>query len=224
MCERVRPSGNTTVSDLYRRAFLRNCHRWLAAGYALLDVASLSTAQEPAITGELVRAMKEARLQANAPTWMIRMYVADDPPVNAPGRLGRQRRRVDIEFERSERGITYQFHCEAKRLYRSDSVVEYLGSEGLGMFLAGEYACTENVGGMIGYVQSQSPDEWIGRLKVALTKGSAKYAVQREGELQPARLAPELPQIYQSTHERLAIGRPILVFHMFMLFVDFDSS
>jgi hypothetical protein len=40
--------------------------------------------------------MKEARLRANAPTWMIRMYVADDPPVNAPGRLGKDRRRVVI--------------------------------------------------------------------------------------------------------------------------------
>lgn len=224
MCERLRPSGNTTVSDLYRRAFLRNCHRWLAAGYALLDVASLSTAQEPAITGELVRAMKETRLQADAPTWMIRMYVTDDPPVNAPGRLGKQRRRVDIEFERSERGVTYQFHCEAKRLYRSDSVVEYLGTEGLGMFLAGEYARTEDFGGMIGYVQSESPDKWIGRLKVALTNGSAKYAVQDDRGLQPAGLGPELPQIYQSTHQRTTIGRPILVFHMFMLFADIDSS
>jgi hypothetical protein len=53
--------------------------------------------------------MKAVKLRADAPTWMIRMYVADDPPVNAPGRLGKRRRRVDIEFERSERGVAFHF-------------------------------------------------------------------------------------------------------------------
>src|SRR5258708_4855311 len=163
-----RPRGTPGGRALYRLAFIRSCHRWIVVGYSMLDVRSLSRAQEPAITGELVRAMKEAKLKADAPTWMIRMYVADDPPVNAPGRLGKQRRRVDIAFERSERGFTFHFHCEAKRLYRSDSVAEYLGEKGLGMFLSSEYARNEDVGGMLGYVQSESIAVWMARLKAAL--------------------------------------------------------
>src|ERR1039458_4024024 len=190
-----RPPGTPSGRALYRLAFIRNCHRWLATGYTMLNVRSLSRVQEPAITGELVRAMKKAKLKADAPTWMIRMYVADDPPVNAPGRLGKQRRRVDIEFERSERGLTFHFHCEAKRLYRSDSVAEYLGEEGLGMFLAGEYARDENVGGMLGYVQSEGTAEWMPRLEAALANGHAKYAVTSDGALEIATLLPELPQI-----------------------------
>jgi hypothetical protein len=186
----------------------------------LLDARSLATASEPAITGELVRAMKEAKLIADAPGWMIRMYVADDPPVNSPGRLGKHRRRVDMEFERSERRTTFHFHCEAKRLYRSDSVVEYFGSEGLGMFLAGEYARNELAGGMLGYVQTENTDEWIDRLKAALTLEQVRYGVTNNGQLQAAELIPELPQIQASEHERPSIGRSIRIYHKLFAFLN----
>jgi len=225
VAERFRRSvGAAAGRALYELAFIQNCHRWLAAGYQRLDIRSLSAAPEPAITGELVCAMKDARLQRSAPTWMIRMYVADDPPVNAPGRLGKQRRRVDIEFERSERGSTLHFHYEAKRLHRSDSVAEYLGKEGLGMFIAGEYARDENVGGMLGYVQSEGTTEWMARLKAALTNERAKYSVTSESALEIAALLPELPQIHRSEHERLAVGRPILIFHTLLVFTNSDST
>ena len=221
MAERLRrPSRAAASRSLYQLAFIRNCHRWLAAGYQRLDVRSLSAAQEPAITGELVRAMKEAKLQSDAPTWMIRMYVADDPPVNAPGRLGKQRRRVDIEFERSERGTAFRFHCEAKRLYRSDSVLEYLGSEGLGMFLAGEYGHHEEIGGMLGYVQAEGVAEWLARLAVALANGHAKYAVRGDGGFEVAGLIPEMPKIRRSWHERSTVGQPILIFHTLLMFTS----
>lgn len=219
MAERSKRSDVAANRWLYHLAFIRNCHRWLAAGYALLDVRSLSRAQEPAITGELVRAMKEAKLRADAPTWMIRMYVADDPPVNAPGRLGKQRRRVDIEFERSERGSAFRFHCEAKRLYRSDSVPEYLGNEGLGMFLTGEYARDEESGGMLGYVQSGDVPEWLARLTTALAANKVKYAVTSDGAFEVAGLISELPHVHRSRHERSAIGQPILIFHTLLLFL-----
>jgi hypothetical protein len=224
VAERFRRSVRAAAgSSLYQLAFIQNCHRWIVAGYQRLDKRSLSAAPEPAITGELVRAMKDARLQRSAPTWMIRMYVADDPPVNAPGRLGKQRRRVDIEFERSERGFTAHFHCEAKRLYRSDSVSEYLGKEGLGMFLTGEYARDENVGGMLGYVQREAAADWMARLKSALTNEQAKYGVTSENALEVAGLLPELPQIHRSEHERLTVGRPIHVFHTLLVFTSSDS-
>jgi hypothetical protein len=225
VAERLHSShGTSRGRALYHLAFIRNCHRWLAVAYAMLDMRSLSMAQEPTITGELVRVMKEARLKADAPTWMIRMYVADDPPVNAPGRLGKQRRRVDIEFERSERGFVLHFHCEAKRLYRGDSVVEYLGKEGLGMFLAGEYAREEDVGGMLGYVQTEDAAEWMARLEATLATGPAKYNVTNDGALEIAALLPELPQIHRSKHKRSSVGRPILIFHTLLVFANSDST
>lgn len=212
--------GRTASRSLYRLAFIGNCHRWLAAAYATLDPSLFSKAQEPAITGELVRAMKEVKLRATAPTWMIRMYVADDPPVNAPGRLGKQRRRVDIEFERSERGAVFCLCFEAKRLYRSDSTSEYLGDEGLGMFLRGEYARDEDTGAMLGYVQKESVDTWVSRLRAALDASLDLYQVTSEGQFAAALLIPEFPQTHRSVHLRPSVGRPILVYHTFLLFTS----
>jgi hypothetical protein len=207
-------------SSLYHLAFIRNCHRWLAVGYSLLDARSLATAPEPVITGELVRAMKEAKLRSDAPTWMIRMYVADDPPVNSPGRLGKHRRRVDMEFERSEKGATFHFHCEAKRLYRSGSVSEYVGQEGMGMFLTGEYARNEHVGGMLGYVQTENEDNWISRLRTVLASDQQTYQVASDGQLNVAELITEPPRIQVSKHERPLVGQPIVIYHTLLAFLS----
>jgi hypothetical protein len=207
-------------SSLYHLAFIRNCHRWLAAGYSLLDARLLATAPEPAITGELVRAMKEAKLRSDAPTWMIRIFVADDPPVNSPGRLGKRRRRVDMEFERSEKGATFHFHCEAKRLYRSGSIREYVGQDGLGMFLTGEYARNEHVGGMLGYVQTEDEEKWIARLRTALASDQQAYRVASDGQLNVAGLITELPRVQVSRHDRPPVGQPIIIYHTFLSFLS----
>ena len=48
---------------------------------------------------------------------------------------------------------------EVKRLGKGNPVSRYLGAKGLGCFLSGSYAGTEQRGGMLGYVQSD--DEQI---------------------------------------------------------------
>ena len=65
---------------LYRHAFIRNCHRWLAAGYAILDLRALSRTEEPAITGELVRAvlrkLEQKDVASTSPSWRLRQEPA----------------------------------------------------------------------------------------------------------------------------------------------------
>ena len=80
----------TSDRPVYKLSFIRRCHQLLAYGYAELKPATLHAEQEPAITGELVRAMKSVQERADAPRWMIYLHIADDPPVNAPGRLGKR--------------------------------------------------------------------------------------------------------------------------------------
>jgi hypothetical protein len=121
----ARPPSNT---PLFQLAFVKKCHSLIALGYALLDTASLGNAEETSITGELVRAIKTILESEDAPTWAVHFFVADDPPQNTPGRFGKRRRRVDIEIERGQRGIRPRLHFEAKRLYHSGSVRDYLGS------------------------------------------------------------------------------------------------
>src|ERR1700726_4907458 len=96
--------GSSANFILYRAAFIRNCHTLIARGYSALSHASFRDKQETEITGELVRSIKYVLQRPDSPPWMDRFFVADDPPVNAPKRKGKSRRRVDIEIERGEHG------------------------------------------------------------------------------------------------------------------------
>jgi hypothetical protein len=210
----------TSDRPVYKLSFIRRCHQLLAYGYAELESAILHAEQEPAITGELVRAMKSVQERADAPRWMIYLHIADDPPVNAPGRLGKRRRRVDIEFERPERGRRPRFQCEAKRLYQNDSLEKYLGKDGLGRFLAGDYSRDEDVAGMLGYVQARSVAAWVGDLRSALGGNRLKHEISSSEPLVSANLGAELIATWLSEHRRLAMGRPIAIYHSLLLFHD----
>lgn len=211
----------TTLSNtlLYQNAFVKKCHTLIALGYARLNAPSLRAAQETVITGELVKEIKTVLQNDDAPRWMAHFYVADDPPQNAPGRLGKSRRRVDIEFERGGgRGIRPRLHFEAKRLYNTSSVGAYLGEEGLRLFVLGEYAAMQDVGGMIGYVQLEEPTEWVNKIGEALSADPVRFGIRLPPGLLPAVLTAALELVAVSHHDRVAIGRPILIYHTFLRF------
>ena len=141
--------GTSANLILYRAAFIRNCHTLLARGYSELSPSAFQGAQETEITGELVRSMKSVLQRPDSPVWMDHFFVADDPPVNAPKRKGKSRRRIDIEIERGEHGPRPRLQFEAKRLYSSNSVSEYLGADGIRLFVSGEYGAGQVEGGML---------------------------------------------------------------------------
>ena len=206
-------------APLYQSAFVKKCHTLIALGHARLSAPSLSAAQETEITGELVREIKAVLQHDAAPGWMAHFYVADDPPQNAPNRLGKARRRVDIEFERGgQRGFRPRLHFEAKRLYRSGSVSDYLGAEGLGLFVAGEYASTQDVGGMIGYVQSDQPAIWVEKIRNGLAADAARFGFRVPPGLVAVSLSASLELTQLSHHDRIAVGRPVAIYHTFLRF------
>ena len=102
--------------------------------------------------------------RSEAEPWMDHLELRDDPPQNVEGVYGRKRPRIDIEFVQVIRGKRPQYHIEAKRLYRSDSVSEYLGKDGIQMFINGQYATEWPSAGMIGYVQADKCAAWFARL------------------------------------------------------------
>ena len=156
------PSGEQ--QSLYRLAFVKNCFVLLVRAHGGLDTRSLKAAEEPHITGELVRLARALLESDNADPWMEHLEVLDDPPQTLAGRYGKNRPRIDIEVVRTGRGTRWRFHIEAKRLYRSDSVNEYFGPRGLQMFIHGEYAGSWSSAGMLGYVQSDTCAVWLRRL------------------------------------------------------------
>lgn len=219
------PGSATSNTLLYQDAFIKKCHALIAQGYSRLNKPVMQVADEPVITGELVKEIKNVLESDDAPGWMAHFYLADDPPQNVPGRLGKSRRRVDIEFERGgRRGARPRLHFEAKRLYKPTSVGAYLGDEGLSLFVRGEYAATQDIGGMIGYIQIDTPAEWIQRIRASLIADPERFALHLPPGLIPAHLDEGLESSQMSHHDRGTIGRPIAICHNFLRFNSAPSA
>ena len=211
----VVPLSNTAV---YQLAFVKRCHEILGRGYQNLHPQDLHQAQETEITGELVKAMRDFLEGDDGPSWGSHFFIADDPPQNAPGRLGKKRRRVDIEFERAQRGPRPRLHFEAKRLHKSGSTAEYLGEDGLSLFVKGEYAAKQNAGAMLGYIQKKKPTEWIEKIRTSLTASPKRYSFKLVPGLVKERLTVHLAETHRSNHDRKKLGRPIAIYHTFLQF------
>jgi hypothetical protein len=169
----------------------------------------------------LVRGIQQVIESDDAEDWMPSFEVHDDPPQNVAGRLGRSRPRVDIEFRRSSgRGGRLRFHIEAKRLYRSDSVKEYFGSDGLGCFIDGRYGIHETAGGMLGYVQTLTSNEWLGRLKQGFADRIGALRVVQGTTLAEADGLQDLGHLQRSCHGRepAELGQ-IEIFHLQLEFL-----
>lgn len=210
--------GSSDNKPQYQRAFRRNCHELLAMGYQRLDCRSFQSAEEPTITGELVRSMQEVQEAKDAPDWAIWLAVKDDPPQNVGGRLGKRRRRIDIEIERYRRGKRPRFRFEAKRLHGSSSLSAYLGTDGLMLFITGSYAPDNEEAGMLGYVQKDTPSSWSRLLGERMSAASEKYRLRPSGNLQRADLTDRIEDCHESSHDRPSLGQPITIFHTFLVF------
>ena len=204
--------------DEVHEAFIRNCHELMAMGYARLDHGSLRTAEEAEITGELVDSIREATEAPESPRWVERYECADDPPLSTPGRRGKRRRRVDLAFVRTQHGPRPRFQVEAKRLYCGGSVGAYLGTEGLGRILSGDYAAKHSDAGMLGYVQVDTPAKWATRIEKRLGNSPAQYAVRANGGFCASRVSSLLEHTYRSSHERISVGMPVDVYHTLLAF------
>ena len=156
--------GPPEQQALYRIAFARNCMALVVRAHNRMTASTLRTAEEPHITGEIIRKAQEIVESDQAEPWMDHIEIKDDPPQNVAGRVGKKRPRIDFEFVQVGRGRRPRFHIEAKRLYRSDSVNEYFGAGGLLMFVDGTYAPEWPSAAMLGYVQSDDCAVWLNRL------------------------------------------------------------
>ena len=212
---RLATSSNT---PLYTQAFRRHVHQLVFMGYQRLDPPTFRNREEPEISGELARAILEARDAEDAPRWASRYTVHDDPPQHAKDRFGKERRRVDIALERVGRGRRPRFQFEAKRLHAGSSVGQYLGSSGLGCFLTGDYAAENPMAGMLGYVQAGDEGTWASRIKARMHKSPGQYRLRPDGPWTKIRLAAGLKHTYETRHDRQHPLSPVLISHVLLRF------
>ena len=215
---RSRPGGSSKNSSRVWNVFVRRVHQLVHHGYDRLQPATYAQTEETAITGDLVEAIDFVLSDRNEP-WMVAFSVHDDPPVNNGSRKGKQRKRVDLRIDSGAFQPRARFRFESKRLGKRHTAKVYLGPEGLGCFLRGDYARDEDEAGMMGYVQSDDLDTWGNKIAIELTKSPTSYSVDPTLPFsKQARASTASSQAYCSRHHRLTVGRTILIDHVLLLF------
>lgn len=212
-------ADTTDIRAAYAAALRFHAHELIALGYERMDNPSYVKWEEPAITGELIRVMRELLESDEVPDWAVYYSIADDPPLNVAGKLGKSRPRVDIEFERSGvRGLRPRLRFEAKRLGKTSghTVSAYLGADGMGCFISGKYPLTHDEAGMLGYLQSGSEKDWSDQIEGALSENADKYCVAPEPYHQQKICT--LEHTYVSHHYAMPKASIIIIHHVFLRF------
>lgn len=166
----------------------------------------------------LVKSIETALEDDHAPDWVIWYAVYDDPPINKDSRHGKHRQRVDVKIVRHLKGKRPKMQFEAKRLYNGSSVSKYLGNEGLGCFLSGEYAHEHQEAGMLGYVQIDSETAWAKKIKHRIEKKPQNYGLCEKSKWTKTSIVPGLGYTYRTYHNRTKIKEPIGISHVFLKF------
>jgi len=145
-------------------AFRRHCHRFLAIGYQhALSRIQNEPDEETDITGYICEAI-ESWFLIN-PHEAFLFFIKDDPSLSGGGRTGKRRLKMDIIISYAA-GKRPEFFFEAKRLHRTKAVASrYIGEKGMGCFISGRYASHCQEAAMLGYVQSDTPQDWQAKLQ-----------------------------------------------------------
>jgi hypothetical protein len=210
----------TDDSNEYQKAFRKKVFTLLKMGYDRLETISFNDAVEEDITGEITRNINEILVDRSSPRWVSYFAVHEDPRINVAGRRGKHRQRVDIEFERVCHGPRPRYSFEAKRLCTNTHATmgEYMGSTGLGEFLSGNYARDKIEAGMLGYIQSDTPELWSTKALKTFKKEPEKIKACPDGNWTNVVIIDELPHCFRSKHHRISEEDPITIYHTFLVF------
>ena len=211
-------TGSSTNRSSYRVGFLRDAHRLIARGYARMTPVNFSNTVEEDITDLLVREINAAIAAPGSDAWMKRYDVVDDLHVPHPTRRGKRRPRVDVQISYTKIFPWPRLHFEAKRLGPGNAVGKYTGRKGLGCILAGDYARTHDEAGMLGYVQSDNCAVWAKKIETKLHSNPVAYEMVAGTNWRSKAVTSEISTVYITNHTRIAVGRPVAVYHTLLIF------
>ena len=205
----------------YKAGIHRDALYLIVAGHQRLIAGNddYSDTVEEDITGELTKCTNEYINSLSSPDWTRHFYVQEELRENTNGKKGKNRPRVDIVCIFTGRKPKEFLRFEAKRLRKPGFTVgKYLGKEGLGEFIAGNYAAGDDTAGMLGYVQSDDCDYWARKISDGMRKKKKEVGLMKGGQWQKAHL-DNIDQCYQTRHNRPTIKRELLVYHLLLVFV-----
>jgi hypothetical protein len=212
---KVKPNKAPTVAANLRQSFVKKVHLLLAAAYEKLKL-SVWKKEETDITGLLTKEMNAVIESPNRPRGTTCYVALEEVYINTnPALFGKRRKRVDIEVQSLEHIPRPHFQFEAKRLYDSHGLTDYVGKDGLACFLSGDYGVGHLDGGMLGYVQSDDEDFWRDKIEKELISDRAKHQLAARGKVwKPRPPTPGLDYSYLSTHKRSKGS--IVIHHTFL--------
>ena len=221
----IRATSDQTRTDntgdpVLRLAFIGNVHRMLALGYSRLDAPKYHDADENLLTQEFAAALRKVANDAGSPRWAAQFVVHEKQKQNDGKRQGNYRLELDIVLERTQHGRNPTFVIEAKRLGPRHPVTTYLGPKGMGAFISCEYAKEHGDAGMLGYVQSQTMDQWCDSIGRELGAPNANYHVETNGTWQPHAFRGGPAKTYCSRHTRSGNRGAITIYHTLLNFTS----
>lgn len=92
----------------------------------------------------------------------------------------------------------------------------YVGEQGMGCFISGQYQSGGNIGSMLGYVMTRTIDDAIASIDEALTAGHSTLRLNEPFSLQRSAIVPNEPYVRQTTHT-LDSGE-FRIMHLFVKF------
>lgn len=218
--------GLSANSNELRQVFVARVHQLIYMGHERLRDRDLSKTAEPAITGHLVKAIESVLDDppTEIGTWCHHIDVHDDPPENVGEREGKNRRRVDIKFVSMISRPRDRFRLEAKRLASGKhNIAAFLGDDGLGCFLDGDYGPLDVYGGMLAYVQQGVCKEWAANVRRELTANDARYGLTKDEQWCSCATSLRAINTFTSCHNRRCDSSSITIYHTFLSFV-FDQK
>jgi hypothetical protein len=201
----------------WKVAFRKNAHLLINAGYTACR-AKIATDEhkEEHITEFIVRSIKVWMRRRDRPPWCKYYSVHEEAPVSGEDAHGKSRPRTDIFIELGSPTERPEYVFEAKRLRTNGfEAGKYTGIDGMGCFTEGIYAAEYDEAAMLGYVQSNTLDEWKKRVMKSITENASSLYLQSAQYDEV--VIPDFPLEWVSEHERHnSKGNPVRIYHILL--------
>jgi hypothetical protein len=201
----------------YKNFFRLHAHLLLAWAYKKAR-PMLRTEDEEEISDTLYQNIQQLLL-VEKESWMANYAVKNEDPISGGYRKGRSRREIDLVIVFTGQGRP-QYVFEAKVLnwrksyQRTDN---YVNASGMGRFIEGDYA-DHTAGfpeiGMLGYVLSDSIEEWQKKLKAAIEAKEKELCLLQPQE--DVLVCDEVPFEWLSKHTRDSSDLPVTIYHILL--------
>ncbi len=208
--------------------FIQNVHRLLQAGYETLttkELRFLRGRHEPDISGVLAMRIQQLvddkKVEGINRAWTI----ADNHPENETHLpidkmlLGKKRKLPDLKLRFGGARAARYFRFEAKCLSDSGAYKDLIShKDGLGRFLRRVYARGDSVGGLLGYVKTETAETHAQRVKADMCGDPIRFHLNEAKGWKAVALKGGPVCCFRTVHARDDNGGDITMFHTFLLF------